>query len=124
MELKPMMAAEPHISEPSVTVDLDDYRSENVILFSGRARGEALRKKLNLDRVDLDPIKKVVFLVPDEIVSLNSSFFLGLFSQSVKRLGENAFRAKYIIKAPPEIEGDVDEGIRHALRDSNPLPSK
>ncbi|MEA3207131.1 MAG: hypothetical protein QOE70_188 [Chthoniobacter sp.] len=118
-----MMAADPHISEPTI-VDLENYRNKGVILFSGRPKGEALRAKLRLDEIDVDPTARVKFLVPDEIVSLNSSFFLGLFSQSVKRLGEKEFRDKYIIEGPPEIEEDVDGGIRQALRDSNPLPVK
>lgn len=105
------------------TVDLDDYRNKGVILLSGRAKGEAVRSQLRLEEVDRDPTGTITFLVPDEIVSLNISFFLGLFSKSVKSLGEEAFRAKYIIRGPAEIEEDVDGGIRQALRDTNPLPA-
>ncbi len=105
-----------------MNINLNCHRSKDVIVFSGRPKGQALRQKLELNAFDKTPDTAVVN-VPDDVVSLNSSFFLGLFAESVKSLGEKQFRTKYIFECPDEIREDIDDGIQQALRESNPLPN-
>ena len=106
----------------SITIiDLGQYHQPGTILLSGRPKGVALRQKLNLDKLDDQEEVQVEIAVPSEIVSLNSSFFLGLFGPSVRNLGEYGFRKKYTFTCPPQIEEDVEAGIREALNRANPL---
>jgi hypothetical protein len=92
------------------------------LVISGRPKGEELRSKLDLDSEDKRP-GQVEIIVPTHIISLNSSFFLGLFAQSVQSLGPEGFDEKYVFRAIPEIWEDIEEGKREALEESNPLPA-
>jgi hypothetical protein len=102
------------------TINLREFTSLDSIVISGRPKGEELRQKLSLDRLDVEP-GVVTFVVPEEIVSLNSSFFLGLFTPSIQRLGVQAFDQKYRFECNQEVREDVERGKREALTQSNPL---
>ena len=101
-------------------IDLTKYTGRDEIILSGRPKGEELRQKLNLEKMDseADAIK---IIIPQHIVSLNSSFFLGLFTESVKKFGEEGFRSKYFFECRPILMKDIDAGIHQALNTSNPL---
>ena len=113
------------IAEPKQAdrIDLEEFRSPGVIVLSGRPKGVALRRRLGLDKKDIQP-GQITIVVPQEIVSLNSSFFLGLFADSVTTLGREKFEQKYLFECPSEIREDVEDGIRQALDESNPIPDR
>jgi len=106
-------------------IDLNVYHEKGTIVLSGRPKGEALRRDLNLDKLDGDS-DSVEVIVPKEVVSLNSSFFSGLFEKSIRAMGAEKFRAKYLFNCRTEIRDDVSAGIEEALNTSDPLstPSK
>ena len=106
------------------TIDLSKYAGQEEIVLSGRPKGEELRRKLDLagKETQADVIK---IIVPQHVVSLNSSFFLGLFTDSVRRFGEEGFRSKYCFECRPILMRDIEAGIHQAHNTSNPLsPSK
>ncbi len=103
------------------TVDLGKYRSTGQKVLSGRARGKKVREELGLDVADEDH-SPVVVAVPDDLYSLNISFFLGLFGPSVDTLGSRErFFEKYSFKATDEIQSDIDLAVDFALRSSSVL---
>ena len=102
-------------------IDLGRYCDSGSLVISGRPKGEMLREKLHLDVEDEQP-NIVEIIIPSHVISLNSSFFLGLFAPSVQKLGMEKFDAKYRFRAIPEIHEDIEEGKREALEESNPLP--
>jgi hypothetical protein len=102
-------------------IDLKQYCSHGNIVLSGRDKGEEVRKFLSLDANDGAPGVFTV-KVPTQVLSLNSSFFLGLFGPSVKKLGPLDFDAKYRFECAPIILEDIERGKREALLESNPLP--
>lgn len=105
--------------EPSsAVVDLDRHRTKGVRVFSGRARGLEVRKKEDLDSRDEDE-QQVTVRIPDDTFAVTSSFFLGLFGPSIKRLGEDGFHAKYHFEGPGAEE--VADLVRYAARAVNPL---
>jgi hypothetical protein len=104
-------------------IDLSKYAGPDVILLSGRPMGEEIRRKLQVDNMD-SCNDLVQVKVPQSIVSLNSSFFLGLFAPSIQTLGESRFRAKYVFECRSVVLKDIDSGIRQALNIANPLISK
>ena len=95
-------------------IDLGKFSSATIVL-SGRTKGEKIREELHLKENDEKP-DLVEVVVPSEIVSMNSSFFLGLFGPSVLKLGEERFKKKYQFKAHDVILEDVYRGIRDALK--------
>jgi hypothetical protein len=105
------------------TIDLGAYRTPQAIVLSGRSRGESIRQKLELNDEDAKPTP-VQILVPDDILSLNSSFFLGLFDRSIQNLGVAKFEEKYHFVCTPLIQEDVDKGKKEAINTSSPLVPK
>ena len=102
-----------------MTIDLKNYSTPGAIFLSGRPKGEGIRSEIGLDSVDTT--EDFTVEIPDSIISLNSSFFLGLFGPSVRKLGPDEFRRRFLFHGPSAIYRDIDDGIRQALKDSNPL---
>ena len=103
------------------SIDLGNFRSEGTRVFSGRERGESVRTALNLDAEDENPAT-VVVVIPEDTYSINTSFFLGLFGRSVRRLGSrDAFFGRYSFRCRPEILDDIEMAVQDALKDSEAL---
>lgn len=95
------------------------------LVLSGRPNGEKIRKLLDIPQKDLDE-KKYIIVVPDNIRTINPSYFLGLFSESIKFLKLEKFKEKYeFISKSGElndgIKSDIEEGIEWALDESKLL---
>lgn len=105
----------------SKRINLQDKISSGSIILSGREKGEFLRKKINLDELEKDE-EQIVIVVPDSIVSFNSSYFLGLFTPSIVKLKtKSAFFEKYKFECDEYIRKDIEDGIEEALKTSNLL---
>ena len=78
------------------TLEIVKYRGNNSTVFTGRPEGKLARADLNLDARDSDGIVYNV-VIPKGTTSFNSSFFLGMFFDSIKALGSiEKFYEKYI----------------------------
>lgn len=90
-------------------------------VYVGRAQGEAARIRLALDSRE-DSATNVEITLPDNIYSMNSSYFLGLFAESVKKMGsKEAFKSKYHFHGPEYIMGFIDDYIDRALLEKQVL---
>lgn len=67
-----------------------------------------------LDELDQDPDVLVVVHVPPDTISVNSSFFREMFGDSIRALGEEEFRRKYVFVGR-NIENTIEESIVDAL---------
>jgi len=107
------------------TINLQKYRSNGEKILTGRDEGKRIRETLRIDNFDKEDIK-VIIDIPSDILSLNSSYFLGLFQKSIKLLGEDGFRKKYIFKCDRKsiIDINVEDGIQEALNNANALGEK
>jgi hypothetical protein len=105
-----------------ITIDLAQVRtSPQSRVFSGRERGLAARQKFNLARMDRNP-DTVTILIPRDTYSMNMSFFLGMFGESVRSLGREGFNRKYRFDSDPVHLGSIVEGVNRALKESSVLP--
>lgn len=104
------------------TIDLAQVRtSPESRVFSGRERGLSARQKFNLDRLDRGPGTAAV-VIPSNTYSMNMSFFLGMFGDSVRSLGREGFNRKYRFESDPVHLQSIVEGINRALKESSVLP--
>lgn len=101
-------------------IALSDFRSHGSRVFAGRERGEEVRRETQLDGIDADEEQSCEVSVPPDTFSVNQSFFLGMFGPSVRVLGEEGFRRKYVFVGK-NISRVLDEGIREALNPDSPL---
>ncbi|MGY6161831.1 hypothetical protein [Paraburkholderia strydomiana] len=93
-----------------------DFRDIEGPIYSGRPRGESLRRKYELDAVDSSPAH-VAVKVPDSTYSVTSSFFLGLFGPSVLAAGSrDAFFKKFQFSAKPVLLDAFADYANRALQ--------
>lgn len=94
------------------TIDLQYFTRNNILM--GQENGKYVRMVCGLD--ELDPTTHVItVLIPTEILSVNSSFFIGMFGESIKRLGELTFSAKYEFVGK-DIRAVIADAIQECLR--------
>ncbi len=97
---------------------LKDKKGSRV--FSGREEGKSSRSFHDLDNKDKDDNNyKIVF--PNNVLALNTSFFLGMFGNSVRYLGKERFLEKYQFDTKSAIIRSVENGIIRAMKSSDPL---
>lgn len=101
-------------------LDLGQYLRKRERVLSGRERGEEVRRISKLEEMERRG-KKITVIVPEEVYSLNASFFLGLFGPIIRRLGENEFRARFEFVCDPIIDRNIQDGISHAVKESDVL---
>ena len=98
------------------SVVIDFSRIEGPV-YTGRPRGEGLRKKYGLDEIDTSPTS-VDVLIPESTYSLSSSFFLGMFGESVVRAGtRDRFFQKYHFSASPIVSTVIESCVSRALQE-------
>ena len=105
----------------SENIKIENIIDSKVIVLSGRLQGEKARSKLKIENKDVDG-KKYTVVIPNRIRTFNPSYFLGLFSLSVEKIGIEEFRMKYQFKSDEgelkeTIKNDIEEGIEWALED-------
>jgi len=102
-----------------VSIDLDDARTsfESRVL-SGRERGIECREVFKVDSLDRAPAS-VVVSIPRDIYSMNTSFFLGLFGESVRALGKEGFVSKYEFDCDKIHNDTIVDGIERALKEES-----
>lgn len=96
-------------------IDLDEVTDHGAIRnLSGKERGESARCHFRLDELDVSD-EVVVVCAPDYLVNISSSYFLGMFSPSIERLGgEEGFLRKYQFEAQPHVRVAIRHGIDRA----------
>lgn len=64
--------------------------------YIGRPNGKAARKQLRIDELEKDPAIHFVVTIPKDTYNINSSFFLGLFGDSIRSAGsEDGFLKRF-----------------------------
>ncbi|WP_053984981.1 hypothetical protein [Niameybacter massiliensis] len=97
-------------------IKLDKMLKEGSKILSGRDEGKIARQKANLDQ--LDTSNNIINIeISEKIYSINPSFFLGMFSLSYQKLGEDKFREKYKFICNNIIRRNIEEGIARAKKE-------
>ena len=94
----------------SAEISLAKWRAKKV--FSGREAGYTCREFFKLDELDKAGTE-ITVTIPEEVYSVNSSFFLGMFGDSIRSLGKDRFRSQYQFVGKG-ISRTLSSGIRHA----------
>lgn len=82
--------------------------------LAGKERGERAREHFKLNQLDQQP-DEVEVEAPDYLDNISSSYFLGMFSPSIEKLGgEEGFLKKYKFTATQHIRRAITHGIARA----------
>lgn len=86
--------------------------------FSGRQKGENLRDKWELDKLEQDDNTHIIINIPDFIYNLGPSFLQGLFTKTIfKKNGLEIFHNKYTFITTSLIKEQIDFVIDKLNRD-------
>jgi len=82
-------------------------------ILSGREEGKKVRDKIHLDEFDCSKESHICILVSVVTYSINASFFIGCFMDSIDRLGgRRSFEEKYkFFGDRKHFSGMIDDGI-------------
>jgi hypothetical protein len=101
-------------------LDLTNYQSDSARIFAGRDRGASVRDAAQIADFEKSKSDTLEVRVPDGTFAVTSSFFLALFGETIRRLGEEAFRARVQFTGRP-IGRVVDQAIWEALEAAKPF---
>lgn len=103
-------------------IKLDDFRTPGSKVFTGRDRGQEVRKKSKIDSLIHD-FDEITISIPNDIRSINPSFLEEFLFNVVSRLRETGFFKKFKIDNPGryQIKEDLHEAIERILREENAL---
>ncbi len=95
-------------------IELKNYIKNKKVL-AGRDNGANIRQTINLEKIESEN-EKIEVIIPTEVYSFNSSYFLGMFGESVKKFGKEGFEKKYnFITENESIKMNIKDGIDEAL---------
>ncbi len=89
---------------------LNNINNTEYRILSGVELGEIARKQFDFDRLD-NLEETIEIMIPDEVLSVNSSFFSGAFQKSIKILKIDKFRERYHFICDDIIRQNIENGI-------------
>lgn len=106
------------------TIKLESFRAAHSKVFTGRDRGEYVREQSKVDEIE-ESNSDVYFIIPDNIYSINPSFFEELFFNVVQKLGKSDFLAKFHFESlgDYDYQKPLNEAIDRILRKRTGLDS-
>ena len=101
-------------------IDLEEYRTPGVSVFSGRPRGVKVRQHVKLAELDKKESIHIRISAPEDVYTITSSFLLGMLGPSVRRFGRDAFLNRFAFVGPFN-QKVIEDVIREALNRNSPL---
>lgn len=96
--------------------DVIDFKKLAGRTYIGRPRGKLAREHFEISQYDQGGGVSVEVLFPDNVKTMSSSFFLGMFGDSVvKAESEEEFKKRFKFIAKPQILKQIDEAISRAI---------
>lgn len=86
--------------------------------FAGRSEGKKVRTHLDLDKKDKE-LNNYQVVIPNDTTSMNPSFYLGLFFESIAMLGIERFQEKYafdLSNMEPRLKEVVEDNLKECMR--------
>ncbi|MGD2034989.1 MAG: DUF4325 domain-containing protein [Bacteroidales bacterium] len=110
------------------TINLEEFRVKDnrrgtiSKVFTGRDRGKKVREDSRIDELESSN-ETIEVVIPDNIYSINPSFFEELFVNVVKKLGKDKFLEKFKFTSMGDYnyEKPLNEAIDRILRSRTAL---
>ena len=104
-------------------INLNDFLHPKETALVGRDNGENVFKSLETKQLSFQELEtqydKIIIQIPDRIVSINKSYFLGLFETVIERLKKDGFCAKYSFQTTNHIKAKIKRHVEAALLDAS-----
>jgi len=100
-------------------LDLKEIINKNETALVGREHGEETLKQLKQKKVILKELEEkyenILVKIPKKIITINKSFFLGLFETRIQELGKEKFEKQYIFETSDHIIVKIKKHVDAAL---------
>lgn len=106
---------------------LDEYRTPNSKVFTGRDRGIEVRKKSKIDEIENKSDNQIVIVIPDTIRSINPSFLEEFLFNVVTKLKKEDFYKKITFKNKEwlyNFDVDLEDAVDSILRRDSALSNR
>lgn len=101
-----------HEYKPIRVINLTDYIDNNLTALVGRKHGECIHDVYPIPFETLEKkFDKIIIIIPQQIITINKSFFEGLFKDRVQALGKFHFKNKYQFKTTNHIKEKISKYI-------------
>jgi hypothetical protein len=94
-----------------IIIDLEKYIHQRESALVGRPNGEMLLSRLKRENLIFKELEKrhgsIVIKIPQRIVTINKSYFLGFMETRIQELGKDAFIEKYLFDASEHIKEKI-----------------
>jgi len=101
------------------TLKLDEIIDKRETALVGREHGEETLKQLKHKKILLKELEEkydhILVEIPPKIITINKSFFLGLFETRIQELGKENFESKYAFNTSEHIVEKIKKHIEAAL---------
>ncbi|MDR2125513.1 MAG: DUF4325 domain-containing protein [Prevotellaceae bacterium] len=108
------------------TINLEDFRvreGQRVSkVFTGRDRGKYVRENSKIDEIEAK-YNAINIVIPDNVYSINPSFFEEFLVNVVRKLGKEAFlnKFKFTSEGDYEFEGPLNQAVDRILKNQTAL---
>ncbi|MGJ1265497.1 STAS-like domain-containing protein [Sphingobacterium spiritivorum] len=102
--------------------ELEEYRIPGSKIFTGRDIGLDVKNKSNIN-VIFEENDHIEFIIPDDLFSINPSFFEELFIDIIQKHGKTVFLSKmnFISLGKYQFQKPLNEAIDRILRENTAL---
>lgn len=101
-------------------IEMKDFIGEKKII-SGRKNGKETREKLKISEIE-EMYDLIEIIIPKDVLSFNSSYFLGMLGESVRKYkNKESFLKKYKFECNEIVMININDGINDALNNINIL---
>ena len=102
--------------------ELEKYRTPESKIFTGRDRGLQVKNDSGLNNI-IEEYDIIEFVIPDNLFSINPSFFEELFVDIVQKLGKSKFfeKFKFVNLGRYQYQKPLNEAIDRILRENTAL---
>jgi hypothetical protein len=94
-----------------IIIDLEKHIHQQESALVGRPNGEMLLSRLKRENLIFKDLEKkygkIVIKIPQRIVTINKSYFLGFMETRIQELGKDAFIIKYLFEASEHIKEKI-----------------
>ena len=109
-------------AENNVVINLDNFRVTGSKVFTGRDRGKKVRQESRLDELEAQA-PHIEIIIPENVYSINPSFFEEFLLNVVTKLGKEKFFNKFTFTSVGDYEFSkpLNEAIDRILRDNTAI---
>ena len=101
------------MTDSKFSINIEEFISNDSKVLNGRKLGVEIFERTNFKEAFTNQ-STIEICIPDRIISLGTTFFLGLFGEVIREYGEKVFSEKVFFNNNIMVGEDIKQGIYFA----------